>query len=79
LSNLNIKSGGAIGVVIGLIFWVVALLLAYRREKKERQERIEEREQQDARWLIERTESRQLFQAILTELKTLNQGKESKE
>ena len=70
---------GAVGVVIGLAFWVVALLLAYRREKEERQKRIEQAEQQDARWLIERAESRQLFQAILTELRKLNQGKENRE
>jgi Na+/melibiose symporter-like transporter len=73
------KIWGAIGVVIGLIFWLVALLCAYWREKKEHQKRIEEKEQQEARWLIERTESQQLNQAILTELKKLNKSKESKE
>jgi uncharacterized membrane protein YccC len=70
---------GGIGIVIGLICWVVALLRAYWKEKEERQKRIEEREQQEARWLIERTESQQLNQAILTELKKLNQDKEDKE
>jgi uncharacterized membrane protein YccC len=73
------KIWGAIGVVIGLICWVVALLRAYWREKEERQKRIEEREQQEARWLIERAESQQLSQAILTELKKLNQSRENKE
>jgi hypothetical protein len=73
------KIWGVISVVIGLIFWVVALLIAYMREKRERQKRIEETGQQEARWLIERVESQQLFQAILTELKKLNQAKENRE
>lgn len=73
------KIWGGISIIVGLIFWVSALLIAYIKEKGERQKRIEETGQQQARWLVEREESQKLLGDILAELKLLNQSKENKD
>jgi len=73
------KIWGGISIIVGLIFWLGALLVAYLKEKGERQKRIAETGQQQARWLVEREESQRLLGAILAELKLLNQSKENKD
>lgn len=72
------KIWGGISIIVGLIFWLGALLVAYLKERGERQKRIAEMGQQQARWLVEREESQRLLGAILAELKLLNQSKENK-
>jgi multisubunit Na+/H+ antiporter MnhB subunit len=42
------KIWGAASVIIGIVFWLIAYLRSYRREKMERQERIKEQARHEA-------------------------------
>ena len=79
------KIWGLIIGILGVILVLIGYILSYVRDKEERKERIIERTQHQVEWVAERTEFRELFQAMiesqratLAELKKLNRDKEDK-
>jgi hypothetical protein len=76
---------GMICTGVGMGFWLAGYILAYIRARSERQKRIIERNEQQAKWIAERMEFRELFvgmiegqRAMLAELKRGNRTRKGK-
>jgi hypothetical protein len=86
LEHPQYKIWGVIVGILGVILVLIGYILSYVKDREERKERLNDRAQEQAKWIAQRMEADRLSEAIikgqeamLTELKRLNRNKEKKE